>query len=277
MSQIYIALVALMLTCASVPSLAAQCLEYDHEVRLVGTLARKTFPEQPNYESIKKGDAAATYFFISPLTVLCVSKGHDESSRSVTRLAHVQLMVSGITQSYEALRPLLGKKVMCRGNLWPQISGHHHSPVLLAEAKCEAIHTDIEQDGAFIRLSKAHTEVTWSNSPIRIDIDCDGKADYAFLAQTPTTAFVGLVRGKPKAAVAMLKFEVAPDSQGGLCYLPSKIEAESLDYDPTEAVVPLSGFARSNTCNGFTLSGGDCDSFHFYWDKNTNRLSWWRL
>lgn len=137
--------------------------------------------------------------------------------------------------------------------------------------------SDSGPDAAFVRLSKAHPNVVWTNSPIRIDIDCDGNADYAFLAQTPSTAFVGLVRGKPKTAVAMLKFEASPGSQAGVCYLPAKIEAESLDYDPTDAVGSLPGFSRSKTCTGFTLSGGECDLFHFYWDKHTNRLSWWRL
>jgi hypothetical protein len=26
---------------------------------------------------------------------------------------------------------------VCRGNLWPQQTGHHHSPVLLADAICK--------------------------------------------------------------------------------------------------------------------------------------------
>jgi hypothetical protein len=136
---------------------------------------------------------------------------------------------------------------------------------------------DVGPDAAFVRLSKAHPDVVWTNSPIRIDIDCDGNADYAFLAQTPSSAFVGLVRGKPKSVVAMLKFEASPGSQGGLYYLPAIIEVESLDYDPTDAVGPLPGFFRSQSCTGSRISGGECDSFHFYWDKRTSRLSWWRL
>jgi hypothetical protein len=141
MSQTSIASIALMLIGASVPSLAAQCLGYDHEVTLVGTLARKTYPEQPNYESIANGDAAASYFFISPLTAFCVSPGRDEGSPGVARVAEVQLMFSGETDSFGRLRPILGKKVVCRGNLWPQQTGHHHSPVLLADAICKPAKT----------------------------------------------------------------------------------------------------------------------------------------
>ena len=139
MPLIYISFVTLLLTCASLSSIAGQCLGYDHEVSLVGTLARKTFPEQPNYESIAHGDAAATYFFISPVTAFCVSQGPDEGSPIVARVDQVQLMLSGETDSYGPLRPYLGKKVMCRGSLWPQQTGHHHSPVLLADAVCKPV------------------------------------------------------------------------------------------------------------------------------------------
>ena len=169
MSQIYIAFVALMLTCASVPSLAAQCLGYANEVSLVGTLARKTFPEQPNYESIAKGDAAATYFFISPQRSFCVSPGSDESSPGVPLVAQVQLIFPWEYDSYNALRPYLGKKVMCRGNLWPQQTGHHHSPVLLADAKCEAIHSD--------SLTSAKKVVEGEFLRLRLDLDGGGSAN----------------------------------------------------------------------------------------------------
>ena len=137
MSKTPFAFIAIMLIGASTVALAEQCLGYDQEINLVGTLVRKTFPEQPNYESIENGDAAATYFFISLPTAFCVSPGPDEGSPSVARVAKVQLMFTGETDSYKALHPYLGKKVMCRGHLWPQQTGHHHSQVLLAEAICK--------------------------------------------------------------------------------------------------------------------------------------------
>ena len=128
-----------MLGGASPAAIADQCLRYEPEVNLVGTLVRKTFPEQPNYESIRSGDAAATYFFISLPTAFCVSPGPDKDLPSVARVAEVQLMFSGETNSYKALRPYLGKKVMCRGHLWPQQTGHHHSQVLIADALCKPV------------------------------------------------------------------------------------------------------------------------------------------
>jgi len=139
MSQTPIAFIAFMLLGTFVPAIAEECLVYDHEISLVGTLARKTFPEQPNYESIANGDAAATYFFISPQTAFCVSPGANEGSPGVELVAQVQLMFSEETDSYKVLRPYLGKTVMCRGNLWPQQTGHHHSAVLLAGAICKPV------------------------------------------------------------------------------------------------------------------------------------------
>ena len=130
---------------------------------------------------------------------------------------------------------------------------------------------------ALEKLIKAYPKTSWSPTPVRIDIDCDGKPDYAFIAQTTKKVWVGVVRGQENAPVSMLSFGESPTSQDGLCYLPAKIEIESLDYDPTDAVGELPGFTRSRICTSFKLSGGECDSFHFFWNKNTNLLEWWRL
>jgi len=105
---------------------------------LRGVLSRRTFPEQPNYESIAKGDAAATYFFVSPREPFCVSAGLESGEPAVARVEKVQLIFDSVADPYGALRPYLGKKVVCRGSLWPQETGHHHSPVLLSNANCSA-------------------------------------------------------------------------------------------------------------------------------------------
>lgn len=130
---------ALMLI-GSDPAIGAQCLTYSGEVRMEGILSRHTFPEQPNYESIARGDAKATYFFVSPREPFCVSEGaNDEGLEPAEqRVERVQLVFTDdAKESYRSLRPHLGKPVVCRGSLSHSISGHHHSPVLLWDAKCE--------------------------------------------------------------------------------------------------------------------------------------------
>jgi hypothetical protein len=126
---------------------------------------------------------------------------------------------------------------------------------------------------AFQKLTKAHPKIAWSTPPVRIDIDCDGKPDYAFIAQTAKSAWVGVVRGRVNTPIAKLSFGESPASQGGLCLLPAKLEIESLDYDPTEAVGELPGFTRSRTCKSFRLTGGECDSFHFFGIRKQTSLN----
>jgi hypothetical protein len=127
----------LFLMALTANSSAAACLDYDKKVQVLGTLSEQTFPEEPNYEDAAKGDHPASYFFITPETDLCVSAGRsdDEPARSIESM---QLIFSPTraTASYNALRPSLGKQVSCAGRLWPAISGHHHTPTMLADAVC---------------------------------------------------------------------------------------------------------------------------------------------
>ncbi len=118
---------------------AGSCLMYDGEVTLHGTLSKRTFPEQPEYESIENGDAAATYFFISPSQPFCVAEGDvANDDLAEPRVESVQLVFDPDHLGYDALRRNLGKDVECRGTFYHAISGHHHTPVLLSDAKCHA-------------------------------------------------------------------------------------------------------------------------------------------
>ena len=107
-----------------------------------GVLVRRTFPEQPNYESIAKGDAKATYFFVSPHKPFCVTEGNssDGSEPAEPEVKKVQLVLLHAEKSYQTLRPSLGKEVVCVGGLYHAYNGHHHSPVLLWDAKCRLTH-----------------------------------------------------------------------------------------------------------------------------------------
>lgn len=132
-------LVPLTLLVFVAPALAGECLTYSGEVTLRGALSEHTFPEQPNYESIAKGDAPATYFFISPPKPFCVAAGDPNNNEpSESQIARVQLVFPSKVDGYGPLRPYLSKEVECTGSLYHAISGHHHSPVLLLNAKCHA-------------------------------------------------------------------------------------------------------------------------------------------
>ncbi|MBY0239311.1 MAG: DUF4431 domain-containing protein [Burkholderiaceae bacterium] len=105
-------------------------------VELHGILTKHTFPEQPNYESIARGDAPATYFFVTPHTPFCVTGGGTDTEPAAPHVTQVQLVFTGKSDAYKKLRPYLGKTVVCTGVLFSAISGHHHSPVVLSAATC---------------------------------------------------------------------------------------------------------------------------------------------
>jgi hypothetical protein len=118
------------------PAKASECLAYSANTMLVGTLTKNTFPGPPNYESIAAGDRQETYFFLKLKTPLCVTPGNDATQMGASKVKIIQLIFPDTEDSYASLRPFLGKKLSCSGQIWPQETGHHHSAVLLAEAMC---------------------------------------------------------------------------------------------------------------------------------------------
>lgn len=135
-------------------------------------------------------------------------------------------------------------------------------------------------DRVFLFASKRMKNVNWNKkSIIEIDINCDGSKDYAMLGKSKQGVTVALIVGpfSEKSRMESFEFFVGKPRQNSLCVLPARLKIESLDYDATEMVGQLPGFRRSKKCNGFCLADNTCDSFHFYWNHQTNTLAWWRL
>lgn len=108
------------------------------------------------------------------------------------------------------------------------------------------------------------------------DVDCDGKPDRIVLRQDSKEVRVDVTFGALRRRSAAFTFVVSSGTEAGVCSIPVHLEIESLDYDPTEAVGPVEGFARSTTCKGFVLDDDRCDPVHFFWNRKTKRLAWWR-
>ena len=117
---------------------AATCNSLNHRIELRGVLTSETFPGPPNYTSISEGDRPETYFFITLRSPLCVPSGTSELEPWIDQVRTIQLIFNFATarSPYDALRPRLNKTVKCSGLLWPAETGHHHSIVVLTEAKC---------------------------------------------------------------------------------------------------------------------------------------------
>jgi hypothetical protein len=125
-------------------------------------------------------------------------------------------------------------------------------------------------------LSTARPDVQWdAASVLSADFDCDGRRDQVLLGRSPGKVFIGLVRAVPSKP-EILEFAVDASLQAAICQEPAKVEVESLDYDPADAVGKIPGFRRSRTCRGIQLSGGDCDSVHIFWNHQTKHLGSWR-
>lgn len=116
---------------------ADACFDY-REIELRGSLTSETFPGPPSYESVAAGDRLETHFFIVPRTAICVAEGNDLAFEpGASNVERIQLIFPDAS-SYRRLRPLLGRGVSCRGVLMGQLTGHHHSRVLLTNARCSA-------------------------------------------------------------------------------------------------------------------------------------------
>jgi hypothetical protein len=140
-----------------------------------------------------------------------------------------------------------------------------------------APHSSLAGDG-LAQLSAAEPTVQWQKAGrLRIDVDCDGKKDAVYLGRRAGTIYVGLVRASG-AKPDVLFFGIGGSTQASICAEPAEVAAEPRS-EPGNPEVPAEA-ARVEGCPGckaIRLSGGECDSFHLYWNGKTKRLSWWRL
>lgn len=129
-------------------------------------------------------------------------------------------------------------------------------------------------------LHRKAPSVKWDmKSILRGEFNPDYQADFAMLGQEgKTKVFVGVVYGPvaSNAKVDILEFGVGQD-QGSICQLPAHLAPESLNYDPADEVGKIPGFRPSKRVEGLNLTGGECDSFHIFWNYKSRHLDWWRM
>ena len=134
-----------------------------------------------------------------------------------------------------------------------------------------------QDTAAFKTLAAFEPGVQWeAASELTADIDCDGRSDQALLGRGEGRVYVGVIvssRTRPE----ILGFGVGSGFHDAICAEPAILRVESLDYDPKKAGGRVDGFRRSKRCKGLRLSGGQCDSIHFFWNHRTKELDWWRL
>ena len=110
------------------------------QVNLKGTLSRKTFAGPPNYQDIRKGDKAETYWLLNLDSPICVNQDDPAPDVNPGRkgVRNVQLVIR--TEDYARFTPIVGKRVVATGSLIGEITGHHYTPVLLSVTSLEEPH-----------------------------------------------------------------------------------------------------------------------------------------
>jgi hypothetical protein len=141
---------------------------------------------------------------------------------------------------------------------------------------------------AFSILSKQQPTIKWNaKSLVKGDFDFDGVADFALRGRKEKIFILGIVKGalNNKSKIQMLKFSADSGDQGSLCSVDKAIiETDDLDKDYIEFAKDylepkyIKAFARlPKDSKGITISDKMCDSFHVFWDKQTNKFIWWRV
>jgi Domain of unknown function (DUF4431) len=114
------------------PVLEKQCFNYGPEsVALEGQLYRKSFAGPPNYEDITKGDEEEIYWLIKTTKPFCVNGTKQLYESKLENQSEVQLVISSKLNFYRTKLNLLNQSVIVKGSLFPQMTGHHKTEVLI--------------------------------------------------------------------------------------------------------------------------------------------------
>jgi len=135
MTRFHTILVMLILVCRGQGWSQAKrnCLSYEPAVvKVTGTIISRTYPGPPNYESVRGGDEAETYWLLALPRPICVNQREpaDLVDEAKTNIHRIQLVFIS-EEAYVTYRRLLGKRVVATGTLYGSFTGHHHTPVLL--------------------------------------------------------------------------------------------------------------------------------------------------
>jgi len=107
------------------------------------------------------------------------------------------------------------------------------------------------------------------------DLDCDGRPDSVSLMRTDSLITVTVFRAA-EAEPTVLEIPVG-SYQVGVCSRQAVVVLEDQRSGPDpEEFGELPGFVPSDTCMGFRVEDGDCDSLHVYWNRDLQRFGSWR-
>ena len=131
MSARYLPSVAASLIWLATPA-KADCFRYGDLVTLSGIVAEALYPEEPDYESVKGGDAPAWRFVLLLYEPICTVANDMGGAVPAINALQVNCDAAG----YATIRKNLGEGQSISGTLEPALTGHHHTAVMLT---CKAL------------------------------------------------------------------------------------------------------------------------------------------
>lgn len=142
---------------------------------------------------------------------------------------------------------------------------------------CKAVLLALAKGDAEATLDKSAPGVVW-RSVIELDLDGDGRMDFALLGRTQSEAVVGVVFGASRPSPAVRSFRRDAASQNGLCGTPDEddisVEDLATPEDPDDGPPAAARAPAGSRRRGFRLDSGGCDAFHFFFDGRG--VTWWR-
>lgn len=99
-------------------------------IEVTGVVTQQTFPGAPNYGNIAQGDQAESFWFITTDREICFAPDSKFVSSEI-KLSTLQLLN---TAPFNLAKD---HRYVITGKTFPAISGHHHSPVMIA---VESVH-----------------------------------------------------------------------------------------------------------------------------------------
>lgn len=128
-------------------------------------------------------------------------------------------------------------------------------------------------------ITVARPDVRWDRDTlVEGDFNGDGKSDFAMVGYKNEGLVLAIRASSAKQQTyrnAFQGFGIGPSIQAAICEAPAKLIVEEQFCRPADE--PLPGCRPSKVAKSLTLSGGECDPIHLFWNHKRNRMEWWRL
>ena len=133
-------------------------------------------------------------------------------------------------------------------------------------------------DVAYEEMATNNPTVRWDKpSLVEADFNDDGFTDFAMIGYEEEGLVLAVQASSQQGSryrSELLPFGVGGSIQGAVCSLPVALSIHEQVCDPGEGL--LAGCRESKRSKSLSLEDGECDSIHLYWNRDEERMEWWR-